>query len=93
MCHPGQFEEGRTLVVGIRKSLLAEDAIFHLKIGKKTYEALTSDLRTRKATPDVRKGVNLLIMPLYYFELVHDENWKKAPEIPKKPESTQMKLL
>ncbi len=95
MCHPGQFEEGRTLVVGIRKIFLNEDAILQVKIGKKTYEALTSELRTKKATPHTtsKGGVSLMIMPLYYFDLVNDESWKHPPVYKKEEGPVQQTLI
>lgn len=93
MCREGQFEEGRTLVVGIRKAFLDDDAILNLKIGKKIYKALTTDLRSRKSTPHVtaRGGVALAIMPLYYFELQEEIKPEIKPVEVETP--TQQKLL
>lgn len=93
MCHAGQFEEGRTLVIGIRKAFLDEDAILNITVGGKVYKALTTELRTLKTTPHKAKGgVALEIMPLYYFEIISEpKKEEKKEEITK--EITQGTLL
>lgn len=95
MCRAGQFEGGRTLVIGVRKAFLDEDAILNVRVGSKVYQALTSELRTMKTTPHkTAKGqVALEIMPLYYFEIIHDDKKVvKEPEIIKE-EEPQIRML
>jgi hypothetical protein len=95
MCHAGQFEGGRTLVIGVRKAFLDEDAILNVRVGSKVYQALTSELRAMKTTPHKAKGgVALEIMPLYYFEIIQDDKKVvKEPEIIKEKEVSQQTLL